>query len=56
MLDAYPRDIELVASGQVDVASIVTDRIDLAAAPDMFRSLADGAPGLGKVLIYPDRK
>ncbi len=31
MADAYPRAIELVASGRVDVASVVTHRIDLAA-------------------------
>jgi L-iditol 2-dehydrogenase len=54
MVDAYPRAIELIASGRVDVASIVTHRVDLAAAPDMFRVLAKSAPGLGKVLIYPN--
>ncbi|MGA2493649.1 MAG: alcohol dehydrogenase catalytic domain-containing protein [Roseiarcus sp.] len=54
MVDAYPRAIELVASGRVDVASIVTHCIDLAATPDMLRSLAESAPGLGKVLIYPN--
>lgn len=54
MVDAYPRAIALVASRRVDVASIVTHRIDLAATPDMFRALAESAPGLGKVLIYPN--
>jgi L-iditol 2-dehydrogenase len=54
MVDAYPRAIELVASGRVDVASIVTHRIDLAAAPALFRALADSESGLGKVLIYPN--
>ena len=43
-----------VASGRVDVASIVTHRIDLAAAPALFRALADCESGLGKVLIYPN--
>ena len=50
----YPRAVELVASGRVDVASIVTHKVDLAAAPDVFRALADSEPGLGKVLICPN--
>ena len=54
MVDAYPRAVQLVASRRVDVASIVTHRIDLGATPAMFRALADSAPGLGKVLIYPN--
>jgi threonine dehydrogenase-like Zn-dependent dehydrogenase len=54
MVDACPRAIEIVAARRVDVASIVIDRIDLAATPDMLRALAESAPGLGKVLIYPN--
>lgn len=54
MVDAYPRATELVATRRVDVASVVTHRIDLAASPEMFRALADGEPGLGKALIYPN--
>ena len=45
MVDAYPGAIELVASGRIDVASIVTHRIDLAATPELFRALADSEPG-----------
>ena len=55
-MDAYPRAIERVAPGRADVAPIATDRIDLAAASEMFPSLADSAPGLGEVLIYPERE
>ena len=54
MVDAYPRAIELVATGRVDVASIVTHRVELAAAPAMFHALADSEPEFGKVLIYPN--
>ena len=54
MGDVYPRAIELVASGRVDLSTVVTHSIDLAAAPGMFRALADSEPGLGKVLIYPN--
>ena len=54
MGDIYPRAIDLIASGRVDVSTIVTHSIDLAATPDMFRALADSEPGLGKVLIYPN--
>jgi L-iditol 2-dehydrogenase len=50
----YPRAIDLIASGRVDVSSVVTHSVDLAAAPGMFRALADSEPGLGKVLIYPN--
>jgi len=54
MGDIYPRAIDLIASGRVDVSTIVTHSIDLAATPGMFRALADSEPGLGKVLIYPN--
>ncbi len=54
MGDIYPRAIDLVASGRVDVSTIVTHSVDLAATPGMFRALADSEPGLGKVLIYPN--
>lgn len=56
MGDVYPRAIDLVASGRVDVTTLVTHRVDLAAAPDMFRALADNEPGFVKVLIYPNKQ
>jgi L-iditol 2-dehydrogenase len=36
MNDTYPRAINLVRHGTIDVASLVTDRYPLAAAPDAF--------------------
>jgi L-iditol 2-dehydrogenase len=54
MGEVYPRAIELVASGRVDVSTLVTHRVDLAATPGVFRALADNAPGYVKALIYPN--
>jgi L-iditol 2-dehydrogenase len=49
----YPRAIELVASGKVDVASMVSHRVGLDETPGVFQALAENAPGYIKVLIYP---
>jgi L-iditol 2-dehydrogenase len=54
MGDVYPRAIALVASRRVDVASLVTHRVDLAATPGVFAALADNQPGFVKALIYPN--
>ncbi len=54
MGEVYPRAIDLVASGRVDVSTLVTHRVDLAATPDVFRALADNEPGYVKALIYPN--
>jgi L-iditol 2-dehydrogenase len=54
MGEVYPRAIDLVASGRVDVTAIVTHRVDLAAGPGVFRALANNEPGYGKALIYPN--
>ncbi len=54
MGEVYPRAIDLVASGRVDVATLVTHRVDLAATPGVFRALADNEPGYVKALIYPN--
>ncbi len=54
MGDVYARAIDLVASGRVDVATLVTHRVDLAAGPGVFRALADNAPGYVKALIHPN--
>ena len=53
MRDAYPRAIALVASGQVDVASLVTNNFPLADGPEAFRLHAENAPGMIKSLIHP---
>ena len=54
MGEVYPRAIALVASGKVDVASMVTHRVGLDETPGAFKALADNAPGYIKVLIYPN--
>jgi L-iditol 2-dehydrogenase len=55
MGEVYPRAIDLIASGRVDVATLVTHRVDLAATPGAFQALADKAPGYVKVLIHPNQ-
>jgi L-iditol 2-dehydrogenase len=54
MGEVYPRAIDLVASGRVDVSTLVTHRVDLATTPEVFRALADNEPGYVKALIYPN--
>ncbi len=49
----YPRAIELVATGKVDVRSIVSHQFPLEEAPDAFRRHADDEPGLVKSIILP---
>ena len=49
----YPRAIALVASGKVDVARLVTNRVPLSDGPEAFRQHAENVPGLVKTLIYP---
>jgi L-iditol 2-dehydrogenase len=51
MGDTYPRSIELVTSGRVDVRSVVTHRIPLEEGAGAFAALANNAPGYGKVLF-----
>jgi L-iditol 2-dehydrogenase len=54
MGEVYPRAIALVAAGKVDVASLVTHRVALAAAEEAFRNHAADMPGVIKTLIYPN--
>ncbi|MBL8907298.1 MAG: alcohol dehydrogenase catalytic domain-containing protein [Rhizobiales bacterium] len=49
----YPRAIDLVAQGKVDVVSMVTNEFALDDAPEAFRLHAEGAPGVIKSLIVP---
>ena len=51
MNDVYPRAIALVAAGQVDTATLVTHRLDLASAPEAF-ALVASRTGL-KVITQP---
>ena len=53
MNDVYPRAIELVSSGRVDVASIVSHRFALADVQEAFVT-AVAREGL-KVVIEPNR-
>jgi L-iditol 2-dehydrogenase len=54
MGEVYPRAIELVEKGKVDVVSMVSHRVGLEETPGVFQALADNAPGYVKVLIYPN--
>ncbi|MBC8037232.1 MAG: alcohol dehydrogenase catalytic domain-containing protein [Rhizobiales bacterium] len=56
MGEVYPRAIDMVDRGLVDVAAIVTNEIGLDAGPDAFRDHAANAPGLVKTIIYPNGK
>ena len=55
MGDVYPRAIALVASGKVDVATMVTREVRLAEAPALFDAHAANEEGLVKSLINPNR-
>jgi L-iditol 2-dehydrogenase len=54
MGEVYPRAIALVASGKVDVRSMVSHRVGLEETPGVFKALAENAPGYVKVLIDPN--
>jgi L-iditol 2-dehydrogenase len=54
MGDDYPRAIELVTSGRVNVRALVTHRVGLDAAPAVFEALALNRPGYVKALLYPN--
>lgn len=54
MGEVYPRAIELVATGKVDVVSLISDRVGLDQAAEAFRRLAGAAPGMNKAIIFPN--
>ena len=54
MGDDYPRAIDLVTSGRVNVRAIVTHRESLDAAPELFKALAQNQPSYVKALLYPN--
>jgi L-iditol 2-dehydrogenase len=54
MGDDYPRAIELVTSGRVNVRVLVTHCVGLDAAPEVFEALAQNRPGNVKALLYPN--
>jgi L-iditol 2-dehydrogenase len=49
----YPRAIELVALGKVDVESVVSHSFTLEETPEAFRRHAENESGMVKSLIYP---
>jgi L-iditol 2-dehydrogenase len=49
----YPRAIELVAQGKVDVEAVVSHRFPLAEGPAAFRRHAANEDGMVKSMIYP---
>lgn len=55
MGEVYPRAINLIETGKVDVVSMVSHRVGLDETPSAFEALACNAPGYVKVLIYPDK-
>jgi L-iditol 2-dehydrogenase len=54
MGEVYPRAINLIETGKVDVVSMVSHRVGLDETPSAFKALAENAPGYIKVLIYPN--
>ena len=52
--DDFPRAIDLVSSGRVNVKAMVTHRESLNAAPEVFEVLAQNQAGYLKVLLYPN--
>jgi L-iditol 2-dehydrogenase len=50
----YPRAIELVRRGQVDVRRIATHPFPLAAAPEAFARQAERSQGIIKGMLHPD--
>ncbi len=49
----YPRAIELMESGAVNVKPLITAVVPLAAGPEWFRRLHSREPGLTKVILTP---
>jgi L-iditol 2-dehydrogenase len=54
MGDDYPRAIELVTSGRVNMRAIVTHRESLDAAPELSMTLARNQPSYPRALLYPN--
>ena len=54
MGDDYPRAIDLVTSGRVNVRAVVTHRERLDAAPELIKALAQNQPSYVKALLYPN--
>lgn len=53
MGDVYPRAIELVSEGKVDVDLLISHQFTLDETPDAFKMQADQELGLVKSIVYP---
>jgi len=53
MKHTYPRAIDLVSRGQVDVASLVTDHVDIHQAASAFEDAAVYRQGIVKAIVHP---
>lgn len=51
----YPQCIELMRSGAIDVAPLITAQITLSEGPAWFKRLHDGDPSQMKVVVRPQR-
>jgi L-iditol 2-dehydrogenase len=49
----YPRSIELLRQGAIDVRPLITEMVPLEEGPQMFARLHAGEPGLMKVVLQP---
>jgi L-iditol 2-dehydrogenase len=49
----YPRSIELLRTGQIDVRPLITATVPLDEGPRMFERLHAAEPGLLKVVLEP---
>ncbi len=54
MGDVYPRAVELVRSGRIDVDALVSHQVSLDATPDAFARHAAGADGVIKTVVLPN--
>jgi L-iditol 2-dehydrogenase len=50
----YPRAIELVSQGRVDIAGIATHHYDMDSAVQAFKDAYDAPDGFLKAVIYPN--
>ncbi|TAK55637.1 MAG: hypothetical protein EPO22_14345, partial [Dehalococcoidia bacterium] len=50
----FAESAALIASGDVDVSSVVSEVVPLTSTPDTFARLSDGRDGLSKILVSPD--
>ncbi len=55
MGNVYPRAIQLVSSGAIDVDTLITHRFSLKDSPQAMQMQADEAPGLIKSMVLPNK-